>query len=81
MISGVIVLTDFALISVSLIDCQICDRTYEWKFRQKPVFPIVPGVDCVGTVTSCGALVTMNGFAPGDRVASFQLHIITTTMK
>ena len=37
--------------------------------------------DCVGTVTSSGALVTMNGFAPGDRVASFQLHIITTTTK
>eukprot|EP00551_Chaetoceros_affinis_P014647 CAMPEP_0203687830 /NCGR_PEP_ID=MMETSP0091-20130426/752_1 /ASSEMBLY_ACC=CAM_ASM_001089 /TAXON_ID=426623 /ORGANISM="Chaetoceros affinis, Strain CCMP159" /LENGTH=400 /DNA_ID=CAMNT_0050557249 /DNA_START=34 /DNA_END=1236 /DNA_ORIENTATION=- len=60
--------------TVSSIDCQIRDGTYQWKFGQKPAFPIVPGVDCVGVVTSCGALATMNGIAPGDRVASFQLH-------
>ena len=39
------------------------------------------GQELLGQPDECGALVKMDGFAPGDRVASFQLHIITTTMK
>ena len=59
MISCKIVLTDFALISVSLIDCQICDGTYEWKFRQEPVLRwvlllVFGTVICLGTFFESG---------------------------
>ena len=59
---------------MSSLDCQIRDGTYQWKFGQKPSFPMVPGVDCVGVVTSCGSLAEKSGIIPGDRVASFLLH-------
>mmetsp|Transcript_14812 Transcript_14812/g.17243 ORF Transcript_14812/g.17243 Transcript_14812/m.17243 type:complete len:405 (-) Transcript_14812:539-1753(-) len=60
--------------TVSSIDCQIRNGTYPWKFGQKPPFPIVPGVDCVGVVVSCGSLAGKSGIEPGDRVASFLMH-------
>jgi NADPH:quinone reductase-like Zn-dependent oxidoreductase len=56
------------------MDCKIRDGKYQWKFGQKPSFPMVPGVDCVGIVTSCGARAEKSGIVPGDRVASFLLH-------
>lgn len=30
--------------TVSSLDCKIRDGTFEWKFGQKPSFPMVPGV-------------------------------------
>jgi len=59
---------------VSSLDCRIRDGSFKWKFGQKPSFPIIPGVDCIGTVLSCGLNAEKNGIAPGDRVASFCLH-------
>ena len=41
--------------------------TYSWKTKE-PLFPFVPGLDCVGIVISCGKLV--NNITVGDRVAS-----------
>ncbi len=60
--------------TVSSMDCRIRDGSYKWKLGQKPPFPIVPGVDCVGIVTYCGIKAEKNGISPGDRVASFLLH-------
>lgn len=60
--------------TVSSMDCQIRDGSYNWKFGKKPPFPIVPGVECVGIVTSCGHRAEESGIVAGDRVASFLLH-------
>jgi NADPH:quinone reductase-like Zn-dependent oxidoreductase len=56
------------------MDCEIRDGKYQWKFGQKPSFLIVPGVDCVGIVTSCSSSAEKSDIVPGDRVASFLLH-------
>ena len=47
--------------------------TYEWAFREKPSLPIVPGIDCVGVIISCGENARKNGIEPGDRVAALMM--------
>ena len=58
---------------MSEVDCRIRDGTYPWKFGAKPEFPIVPGIDCVGTVSSVGELAIKSGLDVGDRVAALSL--------
>jgi len=60
--------------TVSSIDCSIRGGTYPWSFGQKPSFPIIPGSDCVGTITSCGPNAEKHGIEVGDRVAALVLH-------
>ena len=45
--------------------------TYSWKIKE-PLFPFVPGLDCVGIVISCGNLV--NNVKVGDRIATLVTH-------
>jgi len=60
--------------TVSIDDCRIRDGTYKWKFGKKPVFPICPGMDCFGTVLSCGKKALKKGVIPGDRVGALVMH-------
>jgi len=60
--------------TVSIDDCRIRDGSYTWKFGQKPQFPICPGMDCFGTVLSCGKTALKNGVTPGDRVGALTIH-------
>jgi len=60
--------------TVSIDDCRIRDGSYKWKFGQKPQFPICPGMDCFGTVLSCGKTALTSGVIPGDRVAALVMH-------
>lgn len=55
-------------------DCRIRDGTFSWKFGTKPQFPMVPGIDCVGIVTSVGSLAIKSGLDLGDRVAALSLN-------
>ena len=64
----------FQASTVSSIDCKIREGSFQWRLGQKPAFPIVPGGDFVGIVTSCGSNAEANGILPGDRVASFLYH-------
>lgn len=59
--------------TVSDIDCRIRDGTYKWNFGQAPTFPIVPGIDVVGEVTSVGALAAQSGLEPGDKIAALSM--------
>ena len=56
------------------MDCRVREGTYPWGFRHKPSFPIVPGADCVGTITSCGPNAEKDGIEVGDRIAALVLH-------
>jgi len=60
--------------TVSIDDCRIRDGSYNWKFGRKPPFPICPGMDCFGTVLSCGKTALKNGVTPGDRVGALTIH-------
>lgn len=59
--------------TVSEIDCRIRDGTYKWKFGRKPPFPMCPGIDCIGIITSVGSLAIKSGLDVGDRVAALSL--------
>lgn len=59
-------------------DCRIRDGTFTWKLGQKPSFPMCPGLDCVGIVTSAGELAVRYGIDLGDRVAALSLNGCTS---
>lgn len=59
--------------TVSKIDCKIRNGTFSWKYCTKPSFPMCPGIDCVGIVSSVGSLAIKNGLDLGDRVAALSL--------
>jgi NADPH:quinone reductase-like Zn-dependent oxidoreductase len=56
------------------LDCRIREGTYNWKFGTMPSFPMVPGVDCVGIITSVGSMAIKAGLDLGDRVAALSLN-------
>lgn len=60
--------------TVSDIDCKIRNGSFKWKFGQKPAFPLVPGLDCVGIVTSTGELAMKYGIEPGSKVAALSMN-------
>jgi NADPH:quinone reductase-like Zn-dependent oxidoreductase len=60
--------------TVSDTDCRIRDGQYKWKFGTKPPFPMVPGIDCVGIITSVGHLAIKSGLDLGDRVAALSMN-------
>ena len=59
---------------MSDVDCRIRDGTYKWKFGGKPSFPMCPGLDCVGIISSVGSLAIKSGLDVGDRVAALSMN-------
>jgi len=59
---------------VSDVDCRIRDGTYKWNFGGKPSFPMCPGLDCVGIISSVGSLAIKSGLDVGDRVAALSMN-------
>jgi len=60
--------------TVSIDDCRIRDGSYKWSFGEKPRLPLCPGMDCFGTVLSCGSDARKFGLTPGDKVGALALH-------
>lgn len=60
--------------TVSRIDCQIRHGKFPWKYSTRPSFPMCPGIDCVGIITSVGSSAIKSGFDVGDRVAALLLN-------
>lgn len=58
--------------TISREDCAMRLGTFQWQIGARPSLPMVPGLDCVGTVISCGGDV--KGVEIGTRVAALVSH-------